>query len=171
MEERNEQKEGPMRAGEIYLIIAFVLMAISYIKEKQKTKEAVKVTFKIFYTILPVLIFVFVLMGLIQAYVPKETISSLLGQRSGVLGIIYAEIAGSVALFMPPAVFPFGGYLLKNGAGYGAIAGFVFTAILIGVTTLPLEIKLLGKRFAIARNILTFVLVFFIALGMEVILR
>jgi len=160
-----------MRAGGIYLIIAFVLMAISYIKEKQKTKEAVKVTFKIFYTILPVLIFVFVLMGLIQAYVPKETISSLLGQRSGVLGILYAEIVGSVALFMPPAVFPFGGYLLKNGASYGAIAAFVFTAILIGVTTLPLEIKLLGKKFAIARNILTFVLAFLIALGMEVILR
>jgi len=76
-----------------------------------------------------------------------------------------------VALFMPPAVFPFGGYLLKNGASYGAIAAFVFTAILIGVTTLPLEIKLLGKKFAIARNILTFVLAFLIALGMEVILR
>jgi uncharacterized membrane protein YraQ (UPF0718 family) len=160
-----------MRAGQIYLIIAIVLLGISFLKEKQKTKEALKATFKIFYVVLPVLIFVFVLMGLIEAYISRETIVSILGQKSGILGILYAEIVGSVALFMPPAVFPFGGYLLKNGASYGSIAGFVFTAILIGITTLPLEFKLLGKRFTIARNIFTFVLAFFIALLMEVILR
>jgi len=160
-----------MRAGQIYLIIAVVLLGISFFKEKQKTKEALKATFKIFYVVLPVLIFVFVLMGLIEAYISRETIVSILGQKSGILGILYAEIVGSVALFMPPAVFPFGGYLLKNGASYGSIAGFVFTAILIGITTLPLEFKLLGKRFTIARNIFTFVLAFFIALLMEVILR
>jgi len=160
-----------MRAGQIYLIVALGLLGISYIKERQKTKEALKATLKIFYTIIPVLVFVFVLMGLIEAYVSKETIVSILGQKSGILGILYAEIVGSIALFMPPAVFPFGGYLLKNGASYGSIAGFVFTAILIGITTLPLEFKLLGKRFTIARNIFTFVLAFFIALLMEVILR
>ena len=160
-----------MRAGQIYLIIALALLGISYIKEKQKTKEALKATFKIFYVVLPVLIFVFVLMGLIEAYISRETIVSILGQKSGILGILYAEIVGSIALFMPPAVFPFGGYLHDNGASYGSIAGFVFTAILIGVTTLPVEIKFLGKRFTIARNIFTFVLAFFIALLMEVILR
>jgi len=160
-----------MRAGQIYLIVALGLLGISYIKERQKTKEALKATLKIFYTIIPVLVFVFVLMGLIQAYVSRETIAYILGQKSGFLGILYAEIVGCIALFMPPAVFPFGGYLLKNGASYGSIAGFIFTAILIGITTLPLEFKLLGKRFTIFRNIFTFVLAFFIALLMEVVLR
>jgi len=160
-----------MRAGQIYLIIAIVLFGISFLKDKQRSKEALKATFNIFYVVLPVLIFVFVLMGLIEVYISRETIVSILGQKSGILGILYAEIVGSVALFMPPAVFPFGGYLLKNGASYGSIAGFVFTAILIGITTLPLEFKLLGKRFTIARNIFTFVLAFFVSLLMEVILR
>jgi len=160
-----------MRAGTIYLLIALVLLGISLLKEKQRTKEAIKATVKIFYVVMPVLIFVFVLMGLIQAYISSETITSILGQKSGILGILYAEIVGCIALFMPPAVFPFGGYLHDNGASYGSIAGFVFTAILIGITTLPVEIKFLGKRFTIARNIFTFVLAFFIALLMEVILR
>jgi uncharacterized membrane protein YraQ (UPF0718 family) len=159
-----------MRAGHIYLMIAVVLLGTSFFKERQKTKEALKATLKIFYTIIPVLVFVFVLMGLIQAYVSRETIASVLGQKSGILGILYAEIVGCIALFMPPAVFPFGGYLHDNGASYGSIAAFVFTAILIGITTLPVEMKFLGKRFTIARNILTFVLAFFIALLMEVIL-
>jgi len=159
-----------MRAGQIYLIVALGLMAISYIKEKQRTRDALKATFKILYTIMPVLIFVFVLMGLIQAYVSRETIAAILGKQTGVMGILYAELVGSIALFLPPAVFPFGGYLHDNGAAYGPIAGFVFTAILIGVTTLPLEFKLLGKRFTIARNIFTFIIAFFLALFMGVVL-
>jgi uncharacterized membrane protein YraQ (UPF0718 family) len=159
-----------MRAGVVYLIIAFGLLSVSYLEDKQRTKEALKGTFKILYTILPVLIFVFVLMGLIQAYVSRETIAAILGEETGVLGILYAELVGSIALFLPPAVFPFGGYLHDNGAAYGPIAGFVFTAILIGVTTLPLEFKLLGKRFTIARNILTFIIAFFLALFMGVVL-
>jgi len=160
-----------MRAGQIYLIIALGLMAFSYLKDKQRTMEALKGTFKILYTIMPVLIFVFVLMGVIQAYVSRETIAAILGEKTGVLGILYAELVGSIALFLPPAVFPFGGYLHDNGAAYGPIAGFVFTAILIGVTTLPLEFKLLGKRFTLARNILTFIIAFFLALFMGVVLE
>lgn len=159
-----------MRAGYLYLLIAVILMGLSFLKDKQKTREAVKATFKIFYVVLPVLVFVFVLMGLIQAYVSREVIVSILGQKSGLLGILYAEIIGSIALFLPPAVFPFGGYLHDNWASYGAIAGFVFTAILIGVTTLPLELKLFGKRFTLVRNLLTFGLTFFIAIFMEGIL-
>jgi uncharacterized membrane protein YraQ (UPF0718 family) len=159
-----------MRAGLVYLIIAFGLLAASFLKEKKRTQEAIKATFKILYTILPVLIFVFVLMGFIQAYVSRETIAAILGEQTGVMGILYAELVGSIALFLPPAVFPFGGYLHDNGAAYGPIAGFVFTAILIGVTTLPLEFKLLGKRFTIARNILTFIIAFFLALFMGFVL-
>jgi uncharacterized membrane protein YraQ (UPF0718 family) len=109
-------------------------------------------------------------MGLIQAYVSRETIAATLGEQTGILGILYAELVGSIALFLPPAVFPFGGYLHDNGAAYGPIAGFVFTSILIGVTTLPLEFKFLGKRFTIARNILTFIIAFFLALFMGVVL-
>jgi uncharacterized membrane protein YraQ (UPF0718 family) len=146
--------------------MAIGLLWASCLKDKQRTKEALRATFKILYTILPVLIFVFILMGLIHAYVSRETIAAVLGKQTGVRGIFYAELVGSVALFLPPAVFPFGGYLRDNGAAYGPIAGFVFTAILIGVTTLPLEFKLLGKRFAIARNILTFIIAFFLALFM-----
>jgi uncharacterized membrane protein YraQ (UPF0718 family) len=46
-------------------------LGISLLKEKQRTKEAIKATLKIFYVVMPVLIFVFFLMGLIQAYISK----------------------------------------------------------------------------------------------------
>lgn len=36
-----------MRAGTIYLLIALILLGLSFLKDKQKSKEAVKATLKI----------------------------------------------------------------------------------------------------------------------------
>jgi uncharacterized membrane protein YraQ (UPF0718 family) len=79
---------------------------------------------------------------------------------------LLAEAVGCFALIQPAAVFPFSGYLLQSGAGYAAIAGFVLTAILIGISTLPLEAKLFGIRFTFFRNLLTFLVVFLLAMAM-----
>jgi hypothetical protein len=43
----------------------------------------------------------------------KEAIVSVIGQKAGPLGILSSEIMGSIALFLPSAVFPFVGYLLN----------------------------------------------------------
>jgi hypothetical protein len=56
----------PIRAGLVYPIIAFGWLSFSYLEERQRTKEAIKATIKILYTILPVLVFAFSLMGIIQ---------------------------------------------------------------------------------------------------------
>jgi len=153
-----------MNVGLIYLLIASLLLLLSAVKDIQKTKEALKVTGKIALTVLPVLFFIFTLMGIISAFLSREIIASWLGSRSGVLGILIGELAGSIALMVPAAVFPFAGILLNRGASYGAMYGFIMTAILIGVTTLPVEIKIFGKKFTIVRNVLTFVLLFFMGL-------
>lgn len=148
----------------IYLLIASFLLLLSAIKDIKKTKEALKATGKIALTVLPVLFFIFILMGIISAFISREIIVSWLGYKSGILGILIGEVVGAIALILPAAVFPFAGTLLNRGASYGAIYGFIMTAILIGVTTLPVEIKIFGKKFTIVRNVLTFVLVFFMAL-------
>ena len=56
----------PIKAGLVCPIIAFGLLSVSYLGKRQRTKEAIKATIKILYTILPVLVFVFVLMEIIQ---------------------------------------------------------------------------------------------------------
>jgi len=153
-----------MDIGLIYLSIAFILLALSAVKDMKKTKQALKASGKIALTIFPVLFLIFILMGMVSAFVSKETIASWLGSGSGMLGILIGEVVGSFALIQPAAVFPFAGVLHDRGADYSALLGFVMTAILIGISTLPLEIQLFGKYFAFTRNILTFVLVFLIGI-------
>jgi len=153
-----------MYIGIIYLSIAFLFLIFSAIKDIRKTKQALKVSGKMALSIFPVLIFIFILMGAVSALVSKETIASWLGSDTGVLGILIGELVGCFALVQPAAVFPFSGVLHDRGAAYSSIVGFVMTAILIGVSTLPLEIKLFGKNFTIVRNVLTFVLIFLVGI-------
>lgn len=154
-----------MNIGEIYLAVAGTLVAVSLWHSREKTLQALKVSGKITVQMVPILFFIFVLMGGLQALLPQETIAGLLGAGSGPGGVFLAEAVGSFALIQPAAVFPFSGYLLRSGSGYAAIAGFVLSAILIGISTLPLEAKLFGLRFTVARNLLTFLAIFLVSLA------
>lgn len=160
-----------MDVGIIYLLVASILLILSAIKDLKKTRDALKVSGKMALTVFPVLFLIFILMGVISVFVSKETIALWLGSGKGLLGIILGEFVGTFALIQPAAVFPFAGALLNKGASYGAIFGFVMTAILIGISTLPVEIKFFGKRFTIVRNLLTLILVFSLAMIIEVIMR
>lgn len=44
--------------------------------------------------------------------------------------------------------------LLAAGAGYGQIAMFLTTLMMVGIVTLPLEVTYFGKRLAVMRNAL-----------------
>lgn len=150
----------------IYLSLAITLLVISFFKDRQKTRLALKASAKTFSSLFPLLLFVFVLMGLSQAYVSRETIANILGGSNLIGGILMGALIGCVALIAPPAIFPVGGYLYQNGAHYGAVAALIVTAILIGVTTLPVEIRTFGWRFTLARNLVTYLLACFIGLSM-----
>jgi len=158
-----------MDVGSIYLIVAFSLLLLSAFRDIERTKKALKATGKVALTVLPVLFMIFILMGIIEAFVSKETIVQWLGSGGSVLSIVIGELVRCVALIQPAAIFPFAGFLHKNGANYGAVFGFVMTGILIGIATLPLEVKLFGKRFTIVRNILTFIIVLLIGIIFKVV--
>ena len=50
--------------------------------------------------------------------------------------------------------------LLKNGAGTAQMAIFISTLTTVGFITIPLEIKYLGVKTAVLRNILFFLAAF-----------
>jgi hypothetical protein len=54
--------------------------------------------------------------------------------------------------------------LLQGGAGYMQIGAFVSTLMMVGVVTMPIEIKYFGKKLTILRNVLAFAFSFVVAL-------
>jgi len=143
--------------GAIYLI-ATTFLIISFIKSRQKTKNALIKAWNSFKNIMPMLLGVVFLIGLMLSIIDTEFISRIIGEKSGALGVLLASVLGSVTLIPGFIAFPTAALLLEGGAGYIQIAAFVQTLMMVGIVTIPMEIKYFNKKVAILRNVLSFVL-------------
>ena len=139
----------------LYALAGAGLM-ISFMKDKKKTKMALKKAWKSFENILPQLLTVMIIIGFALAVLSPETISSLIGSESGILGILAAALIGSITLIPGFVAFPLAAALLDNGAGYMQITAFVSTLMMVGVITIPMETKVLGKKLTLLRNCAAF---------------
>jgi uncharacterized membrane protein YraQ (UPF0718 family) len=148
----------------IFYGLAIILLILSFVKDKKKTKMALKKAWKAFENILPEFLVVILLVGFLLAILNPETISKIIGSESGWFGVILAAIIGSITLIPGFVAFPTAAILVENGAGYMQIAAFVSTLMMVGVITIPVEIKYFGKKITILRNVLAFFFSFIVAL-------
>jgi uncharacterized membrane protein YraQ (UPF0718 family) len=137
--------------------LAIAGLAVSFFKDRGKTKTALKKAWKSFENILPQFLSVLIIIGLALTILSPETITKFLGTNTGIWGVLAASMIGSITLIPGFVAFPLAAALLKNGAGYMQIAAFVSTLMMVGIVTLPLEFKTFGKRAAIIRNTAAFV--------------
>jgi len=152
----------------ILYTIALSFLFFSIVKDKKKTKMALKKAWKSFTNLVPSLITVLTLIGISLSVLSPEMISKLIGSESGLLGILIALIIGSVTMIPSFITFPLAGALLKGGAGYAQIAALVSTLVAVGIITLPVEIKYFNKSTAIMRNGFAFIIaiIFTLVIGM-----
>ena len=64
---------------------------------------------------------------------------------------------GCITLIPGFVAFPLAASLLAAGAGYAQIAVFISTLMMVGIATLPLEIKYFGRKTALKRNVLALI--------------
>ena len=137
--------------------VAIVLLIISFVKDKKKTKAAVKKGWMAFKKIVPVLIPLFIIVGVVLSVITPEMIRFVLGENSGIAGVAIGMVAGSIAFIPPFVAFPLGADLLENGAGYPQVAAFVTTLMAVGIVYWAAEKKFFGNKAVILRNTLAFV--------------
>ncbi len=147
----------------ILYAVTIVLLFFSYFKDKNKTKTSLKKGWKAFENILPEFLVVILFVGTLLAVLDPEMISKLIGGDSGWIGVILASLVGSVTLIPGFVAFPTAALLLQAGAGYMQIGAFISTLMMVGVVTMPVEIKYFGKKVTIYRNMMAFIFSFFVA--------
>jgi len=151
-------------------LFALGCLVFALVKDRSKTKQSFGVAVKSFLQILPTVLIIIVIIGLLLAFVPPDQISRFIGEQAGFGGILAIAALGAI-LYIPAIIsFPLAASLLQSGASTAAVAAFITTLTMIGVVTLPLEIKELGKKMALLRNGLSFIIAIVIALIMGVIL-
>lgn len=140
-----------------------LLLILSYKKDKSKTKKALMKAWKAFENILPQFLVVILLVGVLLTLMDSDTILRIIGSDSGWVGVFLAAIVGAITLIPGFVAFPTASMLLDGGAGYMQIAAFISTLMMVGIVTLPVEIKYFGNRLAIYRNVLAFAFSFLVA--------
>ncbi len=143
--------------------VAIALVLASFLKDRQKTKKALMKAWKSFENIMPQFLGIFVLIGIVLAILNPQIISKIIGGSSGWLGVLLASLVGAITLIPGFIAFPLSSMLLQGGAGYMQIGAFISSLMMVGVVTLPLEIRYFGRKAALMRNLLAFVFSFFVA--------
>ncbi len=143
--------------------LTILLVLISFLKDKTKTKQALIKAWKSFENILPQMLGIIASVGIIIALLNPEVISKIIGGSSGWFGVILAAIVGSVTLIPGFVAFPTAAILLQNGAGYMQLGAFISTLMMVGIMTMPMEIKFFGKKSTFLRNGLAFIFSFLVA--------
>ena len=146
----------------IFLLLAFLNIAILVFFPQVGTKS-LQLTWSNLLEMLSILPPIFILLGLLDVWVKRETMIKYMGDNSGLIGVALAFFLGSAAAGPLYAAFPVAGVLLKKGSKLSNVF------ILLGAwstTKIPLilfEASALGFKFMLLRLGLDIVGIAFIA--------
>jgi uncharacterized membrane protein YraQ (UPF0718 family) len=138
-------------------VVALIGLVLSYARDRKKTRSALKKAWKAFEGILPQFLTVLFLIAAALSILDSATISRFIGKNSGIFGILGASFVGAITLIPGFVAFPAAAALLNQGAGAPQIAAFVSSLMMVGIVTLPMEMKYFGKRAALIRNALAWI--------------
>jgi uncharacterized membrane protein YraQ (UPF0718 family) len=139
-------------------------------QKKKNIFNSIMAAFKNFAAATPLFIGIILLLGLLRTYVPPKLISSIFKGKV-FADTILGSVFGSISAGNPITSYIIGGELLKEGISFFAVTAFIVAWVTVGVIQLPAEAAILGKKFAILRNILSFVLSIAVAIGTVITLR
>jgi hypothetical protein len=119
-------------------------------------RESALKTWNSFKQNMPILLGMLLLISLFITAVPKSFYSSVFTGNL-VLDPLIGAILGSLATGNPLNSYIIGGELLAQGIGLIAITAFVLSWVTVGIVQLPAESLMLGKRFSLSRNLVSFI--------------
>lgn len=114
---------------------------------------------------------VFLLMGLLEVWIPKEKIQSWLGDKSGIKGTAFAFVLGTLPTGPLYVAFPMAGSLMRKGASITNMVIFLGAWASLKITQIMIEISFLGYRFTATRFVLTLGVIILMGIIMNIILK
>jgi len=133
----------------VMFVIALVLFIIASLQGEGKNVAGLKSAWNMTLQIIPLLIFAFIIAGLVQTLLPHDLISKWVGDESGFRGILIGTFAGALTPGGPYVSLPIAAGLLKTGASIPTMVAFVTGWSLMSVARLPLEVGIMGWRFTL----------------------
>lgn len=165
-----KQKKNPFKRWLLPIIIV-LLFVVLFIFDKEKGISSSEVTWSYFKEMFLILPPVFILMGLIEVWLPKEKIQAWLGKGSGIKGVLLSIGLGTLPTGPLYVAFPMTATLLKKGASVRNMVLFLGTWAALKIPQLIIEIEFLGISFALLRFGLTLVGLLIIGYIIELLMK
>ncbi len=146
----------------LYAITGLALL-FSLIVSRQKTLQALKISYRRLINILPAFLLMLILVSVVLFLVPDDVISDYLGVENRFTAVLLASFLGSVTLMPGFIAYPLAGILLKKGVAYMVLSAFTTTLMMVGVLTYPIEKQYFGTKVTIIRNTISLLIAFIIA--------
>ena len=139
-------------------VFAGVLLYVGYVRGEGQHIQGIKAALTMVVEIVPLLIFAFVVAGMIQVLLSHEMVARWVGMESGFRGILIGSVAGGLTPGGPFVSLPLAAGLLRSGASAGTMVAYLTAWSLWAVNRLPMEVGILGWRFTLIRLASTFAL-------------
>lgn len=144
-------------------IIASIVILLTFFWNKEiglKAIDTVKLSFKEMIMVLPP---IFVLLGLLDVWVPKDTMVRFMGEGSGLVGILLSFLLGSAAAGPLYGAFPVAAVFMKKGVKFNNILIFLGAWSTTKLPMILFELASMGTRFTLTRFLVNIPGILFIA--------
>ena len=94
---------------------------------------------------------VFILLGLLDIWVPREIMMKYMGEKSGIKGIVLAILIGSAAAGPLYGAFPVAAVFMKKGVKFSNVLIFIGAWSTTKIPMFLFELSSLGINFAVTR--------------------
>lgn len=148
-------------------IIAVIGMSILTFFNRELGMKAIDVTTYSFMEMITVIPPVFILLGLLDIWVPKETMTRYMGEGSGIRGVLLAFFIGSAAAGPLYGAFPVAAVFMKKGVKFSNIMIFIGAWSTTKIPMFLFEMTALGPAFAITRLLINIPGIIFIAMALS----
>lgn len=134
------------------VLLAIAVGATYYIHGSAGVWTGVQNGLSLMVDILPLIVAAVVIGGYFQSLVPRERVAAILGDGSGVKGLMIATLAGILTPGGPFASFPLLVALFEAGAGYGAAVSYLTAWTCISLQrAIVWEWPMLGTELTVVR--------------------
>jgi predicted Fe-Mo cluster-binding NifX family protein len=116
-----------------------------------------KKTLKQMISILPFFFGTILLIGLFSSFVSKEMLLAVFSQNE-FLDMLLGNLIGSILTTNPLNSYIIAQELLEKGISLYAVTALITAWVTVGIIQLPFEIATLGRKFALVRNALFFII-------------
>ena len=133
-----------------FLVVLGIMLVITLVNDELGIKAFSVTGFSLKEMIL-VIPPVFILLGLLDIWVPRETMIKYMGEGSGLKGVILAFFIGSAAAGPLYGAFPIAAVFMKKGVKFSNIMIFIGAWSTTKIPMFLFEMASMGAKFAFTR--------------------